>query len=69
MESFKKALKFTLQWEGGYVNHPADPGCETNFGVTHVVYQQYRKSSGKLPQSVRLMVVVNSNGQERRQAL
>lgn len=51
--SFEKALKFTLQWEGGYVNHPADPGGETNFGVTHAVYAQYRKSRGLSPLSVR----------------
>lgn len=53
--SFESALKFTLQWEGGYINHPADPGGETNFGVTHAVYTQYRKSKGKSPLSVRFI--------------
>lgn len=53
--SFEFALKFTLQWEGGYVNHPADPGGETNFGVTNAVYVQYRRSKGKLSQSVKLI--------------
>ena len=28
------ALAFVLRWEGGYVNHPADPGGATNKGVT-----------------------------------
>ena len=28
------ALSFTLRWEGGYVNHPDDPGGETNMGIT-----------------------------------
>lgn len=55
MDSFQSALKFVLQWEGGYVNHPADPGGETNFGVTHATYTQYRKSRQKAPQSVRLI--------------
>jgi len=30
----EKAVKFTLKWEGGYVNHPNDPGGPTNMGVT-----------------------------------
>lgn len=51
--SFDSALKFVLQWEGGYVNHPADPGGETNLGVTKATYNSYRTSK-KLPlQSVR----------------
>jgi lysozyme family protein len=28
------ALEFTLKWEGGYVNHPNDPGGETYRGIT-----------------------------------
>jgi len=30
----EQALKFTLGEEGGYVNHPLDPGGATNFGIT-----------------------------------
>lgn len=55
MNAFESALKFTLQWEGGYSNHPADRGGETNYGVTHAVYTQYRKSKGLPPSSVRLI--------------
>jgi lysozyme family protein len=29
----EQALAFTLGNEGGYVNHPADPGGATNFGI------------------------------------
>lgn len=53
--SFESALKFTLQWEGGYSNHPADKGGETNFGITHAVYNSYCKSKGLTPKSVRLI--------------
>lgn len=34
MSNFDIAVKVVLQHEGGYVNNPADPGGETNFGVT-----------------------------------
>ena len=32
--SFDRALRVILKHEGGYVNHPADPGGRTNLGVT-----------------------------------
>lgn len=31
--TLEDALAFTLGNEGGYVNHPADPGGATNFGI------------------------------------
>jgi lysozyme family protein len=31
---FEECLAFTLQWEGGYVDHPRDPGGPTNRGIT-----------------------------------
>lgn len=33
-QNFKKALAFTLKWEGGYSNDKDDPGQETNFGIS-----------------------------------
>lgn len=33
-ENFRLALSFTLRFEGGYVNHPRDPGGATNKGIT-----------------------------------
>lgn len=36
----------TLKWEGGYVNHPKDPGGATNKGVTQARYNEYRCDNG-----------------------
>lgn len=32
--TFQEAIEIVLTHEGGYVNHPNDPGGETNFGIT-----------------------------------
>ena len=32
------AVEFTLKNEGGYINHPKDPGGETNFGISKRSY-------------------------------
>ena len=40
-DNFDKCLKMLLHHEGGYVNHPSDPGGETNLGVTKKVYQEW----------------------------
>lgn len=41
MAAFDAALKVILRHEGGYVNHPKDPGGETNFGVTKRVWLEW----------------------------
>ena len=41
MSKFSEALKVILHHEGGYVNHPKDPGGETNLGVTKRVYEEF----------------------------
>lgn len=35
-------LAITLKHEGGYVDHPADPGGATNHGITHKVLAAFR---------------------------
>lgn len=52
-ENFTAALAAVLVHEGGYVNHPADPGGATNRGVTQRVYDAYRLGQGVKAQSVR----------------
>lgn len=34
MSSFDKAIVFILKHEGGYVDHPNDPGGATNYGIS-----------------------------------
>lgn len=46
--AFMKALPFVLRWEGGYVNHPKDPGGATNKGVTQQVYSDWLKRHGRV---------------------
>lgn len=52
-ENFRRALPFILAFEGGYVNHPADPGGATNRGVIQETYNTYRRRKGLPGQSVR----------------
>lgn len=40
-ENFEKCLELLLVHEGGYVNHPDDPGGETNLGVTKRVWEEW----------------------------
>lgn len=53
VDTFEIALEKVLIFEGGYVDHPNDPGGETNFGITKAVYDNYRKSKDLEMQSVR----------------
>jgi lysozyme family protein len=41
--SYDAALARLLAHEGGYTNHPADPGGPTNFGITIDDYRKYVK--------------------------
>jgi len=53
--NFEEALKLVLVHEGGFVNHPRDPGGATNRGVTQAVYDAYRKTRGRPVQSVKFI--------------
>ncbi len=52
-ENFDECLKETLKWEGGYSDHPEDPGGKTNFGVTWERYDEYREDKGLAKRSVK----------------
>ena len=41
IENFDAAIDHTLHEEGGYVNHPSDPGGMTNLGVTKRVWEEW----------------------------
>lgn len=53
----QKNFEQVYQWvgisEGGYVNHPRDPGGATNKGITQRVYDAWRRNRGYDTQSVR----------------
>lgn len=51
--NFRPSLTATLKHEGGYADHPADPGGATMRGITQRVYDGYRRRRGMAPTSVR----------------
>lgn len=40
-QNFAEALQKLLEHEGGFVDHPADPGGRTNLGVTQKVWEEW----------------------------
>lgn len=55
MDRFAEVLPVTLVHEGGYSNHPRDPGGATMKGVTQRVYDGYRDGRRQPRQSVRFI--------------
>ena len=49
---FDRAMRFVLRWEGGFVNHPNDPGGATNKGVTQNVYHKWLQKHDRSIQDV-----------------
>jgi len=59
--SYDEALRRLLVHEGGYSNHPSDPGGPTNFGITIIDYRKYIKGDGTAA-DVRAMTVDQAKG-------
>ena len=57
-KTFAKAFERLMQNEGGYVNHPRDPGGETMYGVTKrvAVAHGYKGSMRQLPMSFAMTI-------------
>ncbi|MEJ2435465.1 MAG: glycosyl hydrolase 108 family protein [Pseudolabrys sp.] len=54
--TYDEALRRLLAHEGGYTNHPSDPGGPTNFGITIYDYRKYIKRNATAA-DVRAMTV------------
>lgn len=52
MGNLDRCLTVTLREEGGFFDHPKDPGGTTNFGVIQKVYDRYRTARGLETQTV-----------------
>lgn len=57
--SYDAALARLLAHEGGYTNHPSDPGGPTNFGITIADYRKYVKADATAV-DVRAMTVAEA---------
>jgi hypothetical protein len=65
-DKFEFCHAFTSRWEGGFVDHPADPGGRTNWGVTQATYNEYRRQKGKAPRDVKLLNQVEAKAVYRK---
>jgi lysozyme family protein len=63
----RESLAKVLAHEGGYVDHPADPGGPTNKGIIQRVYDGYRRNKGLVERSVRLITDAEVTDIYRRQ--
>ncbi len=52
-KTFDKIMEYVFDDEGGYVNHPKDPGGATNMGVTQRTYDGYCRQKGIQSKSVK----------------
>ncbi|WP_437727120.1 glycoside hydrolase family 108 protein [Sorangium sp. So ce861] len=50
---FDICLQFLLTWEGGFSDHPADPGRATCMGITQRTYDSHCDRRGRARSSVR----------------
>jgi lysozyme family protein len=53
MRNFAEALKHTLIEEGGFSDHPADPGGATMKGITLNTYREYKRNTHLTPEDLK----------------
>lgn len=51
--NFLRCHEVTAKWEGGWSDHPADPGGKTMYGVTQAVFDAWNVAHGRPKTSVR----------------
>ena len=59
--TYDQCLPLLLAHEGGYTNHPSDPGGPTNFGITIYDYRKYVKPNATAA-DVRAMKLEDAKG-------
>lgn len=64
---YRRSLALVLAHEGGYLDHPKDPGGPTNKGITQKTYDAYRKVKGLPLQSVKLLSSTETDDIYKRQ--
>lgn len=53
MSRFNEIMDVVFKWEGGYADHPNDPGGATNYGITHKVLAKWRGVTAVTKREVR----------------
>ena len=51
--NYQAALDHIFEWEGGFVDHPSDPGGATNMGITIATLQRWRSGRPVTKQDVK----------------
>ena len=54
-QNYPQIMDWIRGHEGGFVNHPEDPGGKTNFGITQRTYDAFRKAKGFGTKNVRMI--------------
>lgn len=67
LDRYAESLARVLTHEGGYVDHPSDPGGKTNKGVTQAVYDAYRARRNLAKRSVKAITDDELQGIYRQQ--
>lgn len=61
LRRFAACVAVTLRWEGGYVDHPKDPGGCTNHGITRATLERWRRAPVTCD-DVRALTVAEARG-------